>query len=58
MYERYHHDVVGVNSRLDSIQAAVLNAKLPLLDEYNKEGKMQLNIAAFEGHKNYCSFDL
>jgi hypothetical protein len=28
------------------------------LDEYNKEGKMQLNIAAFEGHKNYCSFDL
>ncbi len=36
MYERYHHDVVGVNSRLDSIQAAVLNAKLPLLDSYNK----------------------
>lgn len=35
MYVRYHHDVVGVNSRLDSIQAAVLNAKLPLLDEYN-----------------------
>lgn len=36
MYERYHHDVVGVNSRLDSIQAAVLNAKLPRLDGYNK----------------------
>ncbi|MBU2950762.1 DegT/DnrJ/EryC1/StrS family aminotransferase [Tamlana agarivorans] len=36
MYERYHHDVVGVNSRLDSIQAAVLDAKLPLLDAYNK----------------------
>ncbi len=36
MYERYHHDVVGVNSRLDSIQAAVLNIKLPLLDQYNK----------------------
>jgi len=35
MYERYRHDVVGVNSRLDSIQAAVLRAKLPLLDEYN-----------------------
>lgn len=34
MYERYHHDVVGVNSRLDSIQAAVLRAKLPKLDGY------------------------
>ena len=31
---RYHHDLVGVNSRLDSIQAAVLDAKLPHLDEY------------------------
>jgi dTDP-4-amino-4,6-dideoxygalactose transaminase len=36
MYERYHHDVVGVNSRLDSLQAAVLRAKLPKLDDYNK----------------------
>ncbi len=36
MYVRYHHDVVGVNSRLDSLQAAVLNAKLPLLDSYNR----------------------
>jgi dTDP-4-amino-4,6-dideoxygalactose transaminase len=36
MYKRYHHDVVGVNSRLDSIQAAVLDAKLPHLDTYNK----------------------
>jgi len=35
MYERYHHDVVGVNSRLDSIQAAVLDAKLPKLNAYN-----------------------
>ncbi|MEM9363096.1 MAG: DegT/DnrJ/EryC1/StrS family aminotransferase [Bacteroidota bacterium] len=35
MYKRYHHDVIGVNSRLDSIQAAVLNAKLPKLDAYN-----------------------
>lgn len=36
MYERYHHDVVGVNSRLDSIQAAVLDIKLKRLDAYNK----------------------
>ena len=34
MYKRYYHDVVGVNSRLDSIQAAVLKTKLPLLDAY------------------------
>ncbi|HBK82614.1 MAG TPA: transcriptional regulator [Flavobacterium sp.] len=36
MYERYHHDVVGVNSRLDSIQAGVLKTKLPHLNQYNK----------------------
>ena len=31
---RYYHDLVGCNSRLDSIQAAVLNVKLKRLDEY------------------------
>ena len=31
---RYYHDVVGCNSRLDSLQAVVLSAKLPHLDEY------------------------
>jgi len=36
MYERYYHDVVGVNSRLDSMQAAVLRVKLPKLNDYNK----------------------
>jgi UDP-2-acetamido-2-deoxy-ribo-hexuluronate aminotransferase len=54
MYVRYHHDVVGVNSRLDSIQAAVLNAKLPFLDDYNsaRQNAARKYSAAFEGHKN------
>ena len=43
MYKRYHHDVVGVNSRLDSIQAAVLNAKLPHLDNYNRARQIAAN---------------
>lgn len=54
MYVRYHHDVVGVNSRLDSIQAAVLNTKLPYLDAYGKarQDAARKYSAAFEGHKN------
>ena len=53
MYERYHHDVVGVNSRLDSIQAAVLDTKLPHLDTYNKarQAAARKYSKAFEGHK-------
>src|SRR5690606_42149792 len=36
MSERYYDDVVGVNSRLDSIEAAVLSAKLQHLYNHNK----------------------
>lgn len=54
MYVRYHHDVVGVNSRLDSIQAAVLNAKLPLLDQYNqaRQNAARKYTNLLQGHKN------
>ena len=39
MYQRYYHDVVGVNSRLDAMQAAILNIKLKYLDYYNERRK-------------------
>lgn len=62
MYERYHHDVVGVNSRLDSIQAGVLKAKLSHLDHYNKARKEAANKYnnAFAGNSNIItpSFDI
>lgn len=32
--KRYYHDMIGVNSRLDALQAGVLDIKLPLLDDY------------------------
>ena len=54
MYVRYHHDVVGVNSRLDSIQAAVLRAKLPYLDAYNDKRRKAAKkyTEAFQGLEN------
>ncbi|GAO41215.1 DegT/DnrJ/EryC1/StrS family aminotransferase [Flavihumibacter petaseus] len=49
---RYYHDIVGCNSRLDSIQAAVLNIKLPRLDQYIAARRAAADAydAAFAGH--------
>jgi UDP-2-acetamido-2-deoxy-ribo-hexuluronate aminotransferase len=54
MYRRYYHDVVGVNSRLDSIQATVLNIKLQYLDTYNKarQNAARKYNEAFKNEKN------
>ena len=40
---KYHHEIVGCNSRLDSIQAEILNIKLKHLDNYNYNRKMMAN---------------
>ena len=48
MFKRYYHDYVGLNSRLDSIQAAILKVKLKYLDSYNEKRK--------KAAKNYNKF--
>ena len=39
MYTKYQHDVIGVNSRLDSVQASILDIKLSRLNFYNEARK-------------------
>jgi len=52
MTVRYYHDYIGVNSRLDSIQATILKTKLQYLDEYAKKRRMAADFYdnAFSGH--------
>jgi len=54
MKVRYYHDIIGVNSRLDSIQAAVLDAKLPHLNNYVKARQKAADFynKAFSNNKN------
>ena len=61
---RYYHEMVGCNSRLDALQAAILNIKLPLLDSYIHERRKVADFYdnAFAGNEkittpyraNYC----
>ncbi len=46
--QKYHHDIIGHNFRLDSVQAAILSAKLPYLDLWNKKRR---EIARFYNEK-------
>ena len=50
---RYYHDHIGINSRLDTMQAAILNCKLPHLDEYNHA--RQKAAAYYDGAFSKCN---
>ncbi len=44
MKVRYHYDDIGINSRLDTIQAAILRVKLRYLSQFNEARRIQLPI--------------
>ena len=53
---QYHHEEVGYNSRLDTLQAAVLLAKLPHLEEWShaRAERARHYTEAFTGHADVC----
>ncbi len=54
MYKRYYHDEIGINSRLDSVQAVILRKKLPYLNQYNEARRKAADFydEAFANHPN------
>lgn len=51
---KYHHSLIGINSRLDTLQAAILEVKLDKLNDYirNRNKLAELYDNAFKGHTN------
>lgn len=50
---KYHHDIIGINSRLDTLQAAILQVKIKYLDEYaaKRSAVADYYDKAFAGHE-------
>lgn len=51
--KRYHHDIIGINSRLDELQAAILSAQLPYVHEWN-DRRREIANRYTEGLKGIC----
>jgi UDP-2-acetamido-2-deoxy-ribo-hexuluronate aminotransferase len=51
---KYHHDVIGINSRLDTLQAAILNVKLKYLHEYTRKRNEAANF--YDNELTSCTF--
>jgi dTDP-4-amino-4,6-dideoxygalactose transaminase len=45
--KKYEHEIVGVNSRLDSLQAAFLRVKIQYIDAWNRKMNMMAHVAGF-----------
>lgn len=54
--KKYHHDFIGLNSRLDEIQAAILNLKLEYLDKWNR--KRQINAKIYDKHLDESKYKI